>query len=115
MTVRGAGTGSHLLARGLIALGLTVAAGVACWWLLGRGVSTDDFPPFLDGQTATPITRYSGPWLTAAAGAALLAGLSLLLAVFDLLRWSRARVGSAALADQQRESGAIAAQPNPAL
>jgi hypothetical protein len=70
---------------------LATVAGIAAWWLLGRGVRTDDFPPFLDTQSVTPITRYSGPWLTAAAGAALVAALLLLAAVFDLIRFSRAR------------------------
>jgi Na+/proline symporter len=82
---------SRQLIRGVVAAGLAVLAGVACWWLVGRGVRTDNFPPVLGTQTVTPITRYSGPWLTAAAGAALLAALLLLAAAFDLIRWWRAK------------------------
>lgn len=68
---------------------LAVAAGVAGVLALRRGISSDDFPPFLADQQYTTITKYSGPWLTAAAGAALLAGLLLLAAVVELTRWLR--------------------------
>ena len=68
---------------------LAVLAAIAAWFLLRHGIRTDDFPPFIDGQQATPITRYSGPWLTAAAGMALVAARLLVYAAVDLLRRSR--------------------------
>ena len=77
------------LFRGIIAGILAVLAGGGAWLLLRHGVRTDAFPPFLTDTDATAITRYSGPWITAAAGAALLAALLLLSAVLDLIRWSR--------------------------
>ena len=77
------------LLRAAIALVLAVLAAIAAWFLLRHGIRTDDFPPFIDGQQATPITRYSGPWLTAAAGMALVAALLLLFAAVDLLRRPR--------------------------
>jgi hypothetical protein len=92
----GAGTGSRRLIRCIAAAVLAVVTGVAAWWLFGRGIRTDDFPAFLDSQSVTPITRYSGPWLTAAAGAMLGAVLLLMSAVFDLVRWSRGTVGRSA-------------------
>ena len=113
MTAAGAGAGSRRLIRGVGAAVLAVAVGLAAWWLLGRGVRTDDFPPFLDSQSVTPITRYSGPWLTAAAGAAVLAALLVIAAVFDLVRWSRARkvsspaAGSAELNSAELNSGGL--------
>ena len=79
----------RLMFRGIIAGILAVLAGGGAWLLLRHGVRTDAFPPFLTDTDATPITRYSGPWITAAAGAALLAALLLLSAVLDLIRWSR--------------------------
>jgi hypothetical protein len=79
----------RLMVRGIIAGILAVLAGGGAWLLLRHGVRTDAFPPFLTDTDATPITRYSGPWITAAAGAALLAALLLLSAVLDLIRWSR--------------------------
>jgi hypothetical protein len=72
-----------------MAMVLAVLAAVAAWFLLRHGIRTDDFPPFIAGQQATPITRYSGPWLTAAAAMALLAALFLLFAVVDMVRRSQ--------------------------
>ena len=77
------------LPRAIAAGVLGILAAGAAWWLLQHGINTDTFPPFVDGAESTTITRYSGPWLTAAAGAALAAGLLVLSAVLDLLRWSR--------------------------
>jgi hypothetical protein len=91
VTEAGSQVGGRRLLRAVAAAVSAFTAGALAWWLLGRGVATDDFPAFLDSQSVTPITRYSGPWLTAAAGAALLAALLVLAAVFDLVRWSRAR------------------------
>jgi hypothetical protein len=90
VTEAGSGAGRRRLVRGVVAIVLAAGAGVVAWWLVGRGVHTDDFPAFLETQSVTPITRYSGPWLTAAAGAALAAALLVMAAVFDLVRWSRA-------------------------
>jgi hypothetical protein len=60
----------------------TVGAGIlallflaAAWFAAGRGIITDTWPAFLADTDSTSITRYSGPWLTAAAAAALGAGL----------------------------------------
>jgi hypothetical protein len=77
------------LPRAIAAAVLAALAGAGAWLLLQHGVTTDPFPPFIDGAESTSITRYSGPWLTAAAGAALLAALLLLAAIVDLMRWSR--------------------------
>jgi hypothetical protein len=74
-----------------------VVAGVAAVLLLvgavllfDHGVRTDHFPSFVSG-VSTSITRYSGPWIGAAAGLALLAGLALTSCLVDLFRWSRLR------------------------
>ena len=87
----------RMLLRGVIAVVLAAASAVGAWLLAARGVRTDVFPPFVAGAQSTTITRYSGPWLTAAAGAALLAALLLLAAVLDIVRWSRARSSSAGI------------------
>lgn len=78
------------LFRAAAAVIVAVLVGAAAWLLLRHGVRTDGFPPFLADTTSTPITRYSGPWITAAAGAALLAALLLMSALLDVIRWSRA-------------------------
>jgi hypothetical protein len=83
------------LLRAVVCGILAVLAGVAAWLLLQHGIRTDAFPPFLAATSSTPITRYSGPWITAAAAAGLLAGLVLLFALFDAIRWSRAAPRSA--------------------
>jgi len=77
------------LLRAVGAVVLAVLAAAVAWLLLRHGIRTDAFPPFLSGAPSTPITRYSGPWITAAAGVALLAALLLLLASIDVIRWSR--------------------------
>lgn len=51
----------------------------AAWFAVRHGVVTDTWPAFLPSTDTTAITRYSGPWLTAAAVAVLGAGLSALL------------------------------------
>jgi len=79
------------------AIGLALLAGLsglAGALLLQRGIISDQFPPVLSNQQYATITRYSGPWLTAAAGAALLSGLLLLAAGVQLARWfQRSRRG----------------------
>ena len=79
------------LVRAVISAVFALVSALAAWFLLRHGIRTDDFPPFIAGEQTTPITRYSGPWLTAAAGMALVAALFLLFAVIDLVRWSRAK------------------------
>lgn len=76
-------------ARAILAMVAALPALIGSWWLAAHAVRTDAYPPFLAGAESTPITRYSGPWLTAAAGALLVAMLLLLLAVVDLVRWFR--------------------------
>ena len=94
------------LPRAIAAGVLGVLAAGGAWWLLQHGINTNTFPPFVDGAESTTITRYSGPWLTAAAGAALLSGLLLLSAVWDLLRWSRRATGSTVpSSDELRTAG----------
>lgn len=82
---------SRLMVRGIIAGILAVLAGAGAWLLLRHGVRTDTFPPFLADTESTPITRYSGPWITAAAAVALLAALLLLSAALDVIRWATAK------------------------
>ena len=72
-----------------MALVAAVLAAIGAWLLLRNGIRTDAYPAFLPGTESTGITRYSGPWLTAAAGVALVAALLLLSAGLDLLRWIR--------------------------
>lgn len=81
------------------AAGAVVAAGLA-WWLAVHGVATDSWPAFAPGSDSTAITRYSGAWLTAAAGAALVAALLLVAAV---RQWVRARRGPTAVAPRTVE------------
>ena len=75
--------------RAGFALVLAVSCVATAWLLLRHGVRTDDFPPFIDSESSTPITRYSGPWRTAAAAMALVAALFLLFATVDLVRRPR--------------------------
>lgn len=82
-----------LLLRAIVAVVVALLAAVAAWLLLQHGVRTDAYPAFLPGTDSTGITRYSGPWLTAAAGAALVAALALLSAGLDLRRWRRSPAG----------------------
>ena len=65
-----------------------VGAGVLVLLFLGlaaycfrRGIVTDTWPAFLPDSGSTSITRYQGPWLTAAAIAVLGAGLSVMALV----------------------------------
>jgi len=66
-----------------------VLALIGSWFLLRSGVQVDTWPAFLTGADSTSITRYSGPWITAAAAALLVAGLLLLLGTVDLVRYRR--------------------------
>lgn len=84
-----------LLIRSSVGAVLALLTAAAGWLLLQHGIRTDYFPPFLEATESTPITRYSGPWLTAAAAAALVAALLLMFAARDLIRWSRAKQADA--------------------
>lgn len=63
----------------VVGAGLVVLFLAAAWFAVRQGIVTDTWPAFLPGTDSTTITRYSGPWLTAAAAAVLGAGLSALL------------------------------------
>ncbi len=75
-----------LLVRVVLAGVATVLLAVAAALLFRHGVRSNDFPPYATGATRTVIQRYSGPWIGAAALAALLAGLCLTSCGADLLR-----------------------------
>ncbi len=81
-----------LLRRSIVAVAAAGLAAVGAWLLLRHGIRTDDYPAFLPGTESTGITRYSGPWLTAAAGMGLVAALLLLSAGLDLLAWNNSGV-----------------------
>ena len=78
-----------LLIRSICAAVAAAVAAICSWLLLQNGIRTDAYPAFLPGTENTEITRYSGPWLPAAAGVALVAALLLLSAGLDLVRWYR--------------------------
>jgi hypothetical protein len=77
------------LVRGALAVLAAVLALLGSWALLRTGVQVDAWPSFLPDADSTSITRYSGPWITAAAAAALVAGLLLLMGTTDLVRYRR--------------------------
>ena len=77
------------LLRAALAIVVAVLALVGSWVLLRAGVQVDTWPAFLPDAGSTSITRYSGPWISAAAAALLLAGLLLLLGSVDLVRYRR--------------------------
>jgi len=68
----------------VVAALLAVLFLAAAWFAARHGIVTDTWPAFLPGTDSTSITRYSGPWLTAAAGAVLGAGLSVMALVRGL-------------------------------
>lgn len=91
---RGALAGSRVDAPGgrrsrlrpvVVAAVLAVLFLAAAWIAARRGIVTDTWPAFLPGTDSTSITRYSGPWLTAAAAAVLGAGLSIMALVRGLI------------------------------
>lgn len=92
MTVGTGRAGQRLLLRSVLAAVAGALAAVGSWLLLRRGIVTDDYPAFLPGTDSTAITRYSGPWLTAAAAVGLVAALLVLWAGITLLRWRRSPV-----------------------
>lgn len=88
-TARTAPPARRRLLRGLAAVVAAAAALVGSWFLLRSGIHVDTFPPLLAAAGPASVTRYSGPWITAAAAAALAAGLLLLLGAVDLVRYRR--------------------------
>lgn len=83
-----AATGGTNPVRTIVVPGLLTVLFLALAVFCGRrGIVTDTWPAFLPGADSTAITRYVGPWLTAAALALLGAGLS----VLALIRGLRAR------------------------
>lgn len=81
----GARRGSRPIVVSAVLMVLFLAA---AWFATRRGILTDTWPAFLPNTDSTAITRYSGPWLTAAAGALLGAGLSA-MALVRAVRTSR--------------------------
>ncbi len=86
-----------LLIRVLVAALAGIGLATAAVLLFRHGVRPDHFPAVVTG-TETVITRYSGPWIGAAAAAALLAGLALTSCCVDLFRWARLRRARRAVA-----------------
>lgn len=78
------------LRAGLAVLGAVVLI-VAMVQLAEAGITTHLFPPFIAGDSSTPITAYSGPLLAGAIGCGAVAGLLLVSAVTDM--WRRALMG----------------------
>ncbi len=80
------------------AVAAVLCAGAA-WWLARHGVATDVWPSFAQQDPdGTSITRYSGAWLTAAAGAALAAALLVVAVVRRIARGRVAQVDGAEVA-----------------
>ena len=69
------------------------AAVVAAVLLFRAGRSVGEFGPFMADGELTSIDRYTGPWIVAAAGALLVAGLLLVSATADGVRAGRLRSG----------------------
>ena len=68
-------------ARSVVAAVLAVLLLAAAVYCTRQGVVTDMWPGFLPGIESTSITRYRGPWLSAAAVALLGAGVSVMAAI----------------------------------
>lgn len=82
---------SVLLVRaGLAVLGAVIAGGGAVF-LYRASMKSSQWGPFLADAGPVTIVRYSTPWIAAAAGAVLAAGLLVTAAVADLVRSRRIR------------------------
>jgi hypothetical protein len=81
-----------LLVRGVLALVATAALVVGAYLLYRHGMRADTFPGYADDRTSNAVVHYSPPWIAAAAGLLLLAGLALTAGIADLLRRARLRV-----------------------
>lgn len=68
---------ARIVVAGMLAL---LFLGLAAY-CVRRGIVTDTWPAFLPATDSTPIARYQGPWLSAAAVALLGAGLSIMALV----------------------------------
>lgn len=79
-------------ARTVVAAVLTVLFLAAAVYCTRQGVVTDTWPGFLAGTDSTSITRYQGPWLSAAAAALLGAGVS----VMEVIRGAKGQPEHAA-------------------
>ncbi|WP_029136247.1 hypothetical protein [Nakamurella lactea] len=82
---------SVVAVRMVIALLGMFAALYGTVMLYRHSMRTTLWGPFVAGESKVAIVRYSTPWLLAAAGLALLAGLLLVAAVADTVRWRRLR------------------------
>lgn len=89
-------TGSRPMS-GVLVLRISLAALAAMGCLIGAvlayryALRPTDWGVFIEGDGSTIITRYSGPWLGAAAGLALLAGLLVVSLTTDSVRLHRLR------------------------
>lgn len=94
--VRGTGRAADAVAS-VVAVRMAIAAlGVlaalyGAVMLYRHSMRTTLWGPFLPGEPQVEIVRYSTPWLLAAAGLALLAGLLFVAVVADTVRWRRLR------------------------
>jgi hypothetical protein len=86
------GVAKVLLLRGILAVVAAAALIAGAVLLFRHSMRTDVFPSYSDDSKASYITRYSAPWIAGAAGALLLAGLSLTAGITDLVRRLRLRV-----------------------
>lgn len=80
-----------LVLRIVIGFLFALAAVGAAIPLFRASISTSVWGPFISGDPAVTIRRYSSPWVAAAAGALLLAGLLVVFVVTDLVRLCRVR------------------------
>jgi fructose 1,6-bisphosphatase len=89
---RAAGEVATVLAiRMSVALLGAIAALAGVLVLYGHSMRSSQWGPYLPGESAVTIERYSTPWLIGATGLALLAGLLVVAAVADFVRWRRVR------------------------
>lgn len=86
-----AGLARVLLVRCILALIAVPALLGAAWWLYSRSMTISMWGPYDGVPEPLPVARYSTPWLLSAAGAALVAGLLLVSAVGDLVKYRRVR------------------------
>lgn len=101
---------SVLLVRvGLALLGAVIAVAGAVF-LYRASMKSSQWGPFLADAGPVTIVRYSTPWIAAAAGAVLVAGLLVTAAVTDLVRWRRVRRAARAHRDDR---AAVHVTPQP--
>lgn len=89
---RAAGEVATVLAiRMSVALLGAIAALAGVWVLYRQSMRPSQWGPYLPGEPAVTIERYSTPWLIGATVLALVAGLLVVAAVADFVRWRRVR------------------------